>query len=121
MTQNKHIFRGELVLFDEAATIFGYEDEDGSSFLSMEKERLQEELENLNESDRSADIVLELSGNRLELKLMLSDIMSRLEIVKHIQILTGSLIKIWEWVLINYDRPDASTLMQIKNVGYTES
>lgn len=121
MAPFKHKFHGELVLFDDASSIFGYEGNENVSFLNMEKERLQGEFDDLAFNDRPSDVRFEISGNRLHVQITNSRTMNRLEIVQHLRLLTESLVRIWEWVLINYDRPDSSTLMQIKNVGYVES
>lgn len=120
MTEQRHNFRGELVLFDDVTAIFGFEEDEKSTFLHMEKERLQDELNDISDDTQEFTIRFDLSGNRLDIGIVVSSIMNRLEIVNHVRILTNSLIRIWEWVLINYDTPDASTLMQIKNVSYAE-
>lgn len=121
MAKVKHTFHGELVLFDDVSSIFGYDSSDNTSFLSMEKERLQEELNDLALDDLPSVLIVEISGNRLHIRITSSRNMNRIEIGQHLRLLTESLVRTWEWVLINYDRPDASTLMAIKNVSYVES
>ncbi len=120
MIARKHTFQGELVLFDDVSVIFSYEHGEASSFLNIEKERLQKEFDSLFGGDQPSDVVFDLSGNRLRIVVSTDSDIHRKEIVRHISLLAAALIRIWEWVLVNYDAPDSSTLMQIKNINYVE-
>lgn len=121
MPDQKHTFQGEIVLFDDASSIFSYEEKDSKSFLNIEKHRLEDEFGKISVSGCLPDVVFDISGNRLKVKVTSSAELSYRDIVGHISLLTSSLLKMWEWVLTKYEAPDSATLMQIKNISYVEA